>query len=517
MLLDRYHSILVKYLPVLFFGIICVSQSLHAQVEESVPEETQETQASDISTDAVPEEYEWYQYEPGDSASKDTSLPKLPVWSFGLRAGNAGYLGDLNNQQLNPFFGGFHPGIGLMASRHLSRMFETSLEFHYIGLGGGDGTRNFTANGLEFTGNITLNITRSFSTALALKRKLNLYAFFGTGFNFFNATISGGTESIAPVKSTELVLVTGFTAGYRISPKIEAGLVFSYRYVNSDRLDALASPYTGNDGYTLLGLMARFQIAKTSQKEEDIVARLRKEMLAYMTKDSDEDGVPDYLDKDNNTAPGLEVGSRGMVLDTDGDGIADALDADPFTPPGTPVDANGMPSDRDGDGVPDYRDSEPDSGEKQIVNFQGKTIVKKEKHKPEPVSGADSDLIKRVLSAWNLSLIRFSPGSYLVSEKYYQGLSELAFMMQAQPDMRARVIGHTDTQGSQNQNEKLALNRAQEIVRIMHEVYGIEKNRFVAEAAVDKQPLNQGTLAPKDPGANRRAEIRILLKGVEIK
>ena len=129
----------------------------------------------------------------------------------------------------------------------------------------------------------------------------------------------------------------------------------------------------------------------------------------------------------------------------------------------------------------------------------------------------EGDLVKRVLSAWNLSLIRFAPGSFLVAEKYYQGLSELAFMMQAQPDMKAKVIGHTDTQGNAKTNEKLAMNRALEIIRIMKEVYGIEGNRFQAEAAIDTQPLNQGSAPLKDSGANRRAEIRIILKGNEIK
>ncbi len=506
----------VVLLQVFLIGLLGISaHSLYAQVEEAPVTEPPAESISPSPT--VPEEYDWYQYEPGDSLQADTSLPKLPVWSFGIRAGNAGYLGDLNNQQLNPFFGGFHPGIGAMATRHLSRMFETSLEFHYLGFGGSDGTRNFSASGLEFTGNITFNITRSFSGAKALQRKLNLYTFLGTGFHFFSATVSGGTEVISPVKSTELVLATGITAGYRISPKLEAGLIFSYRYLNSDRLDALANPFTGNDSYTLLGLMARFQIARPSAKEEDIVARLRKEMLAYMTKDGDEDGVPDYLDKDNTTPAGMEVGSRGTALDTDGDGIPDAQDADPFTPQDTPVDEKGMPSDRDGDGVPDYRDAEPDSGTKEIVNYQGKTIQKKEKKSVAPPPQMEGDLIKRVLSAWNLSLIRFAPGSFLVAEKYYQGLSELAFMMQAQPDMKAKVIGHTDTQGNAKTNEKLAMNRAQEIIRIMQEVYGIPANRFQPEAAIDTQPLNQGAAPLKDPGANRRVEIRILLNGSEIK
>lgn len=495
---------------ILLFACLFVSRA-HAQTEEGEPAPPPE----EVPSPAVPAEYEWYQYQPGDSLGADTGLPRLPVWSFGLRAGNAGYLGELNPQQMNLFSGGFHPGIGLMATRHLSRFFETSLEFYYIGLGGGNGTRNFSGSGLEATGNITLNITRSFSGEKSLRRKLNLYAFLGTGFMLFNTEASGGTEPPAAVTSTELVLATGFTAGYRIRPSWETGLTFSYRYLNSDRVDGTASPYSGNDGYILLGLNIRYSINRASAKDEDVVARLKREMLAYMTPDSDGDGVPDYLDKDNTTAPGTVVGVGGLALDTDGDGIPDTRDADPITPPGTEVDEKGMPADRDGDGVPDYRDAEPDSGGPAIVNYQGKAVRQKEKIKTEKTSGPDSDLVRRVLAAWNLSLIRFAPGSALVEEKYYQGLSELAFMMQSQPDMRARVIGHTDPQGNLRQNEELAKRRADEVVRILSEIYGIEKKRLQAEASADRQPLSARKGA--DDGANRRVEIRILLNGSEIR
>lgn len=505
----------------LFFRCVVLVFLMNARIVLAQAEEQRSSETTNPNSEGVipmsSQEYEWYQYVPGDSLIPDTGLPKLPVWSFGFRGGNVGYLGDLNAQQANPFSGGFQPGIGLMATRHLSKMFETSLEFHYIGLNGGQEGIAFSGSGMEFTGNVTLNITRSFSGANALKRKLNFYTFLGTGFLFFNSTLTGSPEPVLPVKSTELVLATGISAGYRITPKLEAGAVFSYRYLNSDRLDGFANPYTGNDSYTLLGLSLRYSISKPSIKEEDIVSRLKKEMLAYMTVDTDGDGVPDYLDKDNTTPAGIEVGSRGRALDTDGDGIADAQDTDPFTPPGTAVDEKGMPSDRDGDAVPDYRDSEPDSKEKQIVNFQGKAIIQKEKVKPNQAPDTNTDMIRRVLSTWNLSLIRFAPGSFLVEEKYYQGLSEMAFLMQAQPDIQARVIGHTDTQGNARQNDQLARQRAEEVLRIMTEIYGIDKSRFSAEAASDKQPLNQGGQSSKDTGANRRVEIRIVFKGTEIR
>jgi OOP family OmpA-OmpF porin len=60
-----------------------------------------------------------------------------------------------------------------------------------------------------------------------------------------------------------------------------------------------------------------------------------------MLKDSDGDGVPDYLDKEPNTPNGARVDSHGRTLDSDGDGIPDHLDKCPFAP--GPASNNGCP------------------------------------------------------------------------------------------------------------------------------------------------------------------------------
>ena len=51
-----------------------------------------------------------------------------------------------------------------------------------------------------------------------------------------------------------------------------------------------------------------------------------------MLKDSDGDGIPDYLDKEPNTPADARVGTDGVTLDSDGDGLADHLDKCPFLP-----------------------------------------------------------------------------------------------------------------------------------------------------------------------------------------
>ncbi|MDN3205109.1 OmpA family protein [Algoriphagus sediminis] len=61
-----------------------------------------------------------------------------------------------------------------------------------------------------------------------------------------------------------------------------------------------------------------------------------------MLKDSDGDGVPDYLDTEPNTPAGARVNSMGATIDSDGDGIPDHLDNCPFLP--GPASQNGCPT-----------------------------------------------------------------------------------------------------------------------------------------------------------------------------
>ena len=124
--------------------------------------------------------------------------------------------------------------------------------------------------------------------------------------------------------------------------------------------------------------------------------------------DSDGDGVPDYLDKCPDTPTGVKVDAmvvlliqmvmvfriilinvlilhhgvkvdaNGCPLDSDGDGVPDYLDKCPNTPTGVKVDASGCPLDSDGDGVPDYLDKCPNTPKGTKVDANGCPVMKEE-------------------------------------------------------------------------------------------------------------------------------------------
>ncbi len=64
--------------------------------------------------------------------------------------------------------------------------------------------------------------------------------------------------------------------------------------------------------------------------------------MKNLLKDSDNDGVIDALDQEEDTQNGCPVDTRGVSLDSDGDGVKDYDDKEPYTPRGYPVDPNGV-------------------------------------------------------------------------------------------------------------------------------------------------------------------------------
>jgi len=177
-----------------------------------------------------------------------------------------------------------------------------------------------------------------------------------------------------------------------------------------------------------------------------------------MLRDSDGDGVPDYLDKEPNTPAGARVDSHGRTLDSDGDGIPDHLDECPFVP--GPAANNGCPVEDDEDREVDFF--------RQAIN----------------------DGYVNVYFAFDSS----RPLGYSAAAAHY-----VANFMQRNPGVNIEIKGYADEIGPEDYNMRLSERRAR-AVRDLIVAAGIDAGRLTVQGygedtSVDKRSSEARQLA----------------------
>lgn len=177
-----------------------------------------------------------------------------------------------------------------------------------------------------------------------------------------------------------------------------------------------------------------------------------------MLKDSDGDGVPDYLDKEPNTPAGARVSSTGSTLDSDGDGTPDHMDKCPFQP--GPASSNGCP---------------PAEVEREEVDYLKKAI---------------NDGYVNVYYAFDSD----KPLGYSVSAANY-----VANFLKRNPGVKVEIKGYADELGPEDYNIKLSEKRAKAVYDLLI-ASGIDAGRlsfkgYGEDTSVDKSSADARQMA----------------------
>ncbi len=98
--------------------------------------------------------------------------------------------------------------------------------------------------------------------------------------------------------------------------------------------------------------------------------------------------------------------------------------------------------------------------------------------------------------------IEFEKNKASVQPDFLPHISQIAALMAENPNMRLRIVGHTDASGSESYNESLSFNRARAVMQ--HLIYGhsVQTNRLIAEGRGEYQPRYEDRMDPR----NRRVE-----------
>ena len=110
--------------------------------------------------------------------------------------------------------------------------------------------------------------------------------------------------------------------------------------------------------------------------------------------------------------------------------------------------------------------------------------------------------------------INFDFDSYKLRPESKSPLDEVAVMMKAFPEMRIKIIGHTDDRGSDEYNLTLSQNRAKSVAKYLNSK-GVAMDRMETEGFGEKYPIDTNDT---EEGCfnNRRVEIEVLNVGLQL-
>lgn len=230
----------------------------------------------------------------------------------------------------------------------------------------------------------------------------------------------------------------------------------------------ISNGYYGTNGTWWTGTIGlNFYLGKAEQHADWYIAADKyatKEELATqingikdMLKDSDGDGVPDYLDKEPNTPVGARVNSAGVTLDSDGDGTPDHVDKCPFLP--GPASTAGCP-------VEEIREE---------IDYMKKAI---------------NDGYVNVYYAFDSD----KPLGYSVSAAQY-----VSNFMKRNPGVKVEIKGFADELGPEDYNMKLSESRAKAVYDLLISS-GVDASRlsfkgYGEDTSVDKASADARQMA----------------------
>lgn len=152
------------------------------------------------------------------------------------------------------------------------------------------------------------------------------------------------------------------------------------------------------------------------------IAELDKRIgdLETMMNDADKDGVPDYLDVENNSIAGVAVDTKGRMVDINKNGVPDELE-----------------------------------------KFMANTYVDKA-NISETIAGANADMIKRLINEGYVTTY-FDTNKTNPTNVSTEGIDFMLTYLRNNPSASIDIVGHADEIGKTAHNDKLSIDRANNV------------------------------------------------------
>lgn len=101
--------------------------------------------------------------------------------------------------------------------------------------------------------------------------------------------------------------------------------------------------------------------------------------------------------------------------------------------------------------------------------------------------------------------IYFDSGKDFVKPESYGALRDIANVLKENPDIRVKIVGHTDNDGDDKLNLDLSKRRAESVKNELNKTFGIEASVMETDGVGENHPLVPN-LSPEGKAKNRRVE-----------
>jgi OOP family OmpA-OmpF porin len=227
------------------------------------------------------------------------------------------------------------------------------------------------------------------------------------------------------------------------------------------------------------------------------IGLITTQMVQVQNTDRDGDGIPDEVDQCPDVAEdldGFDDIDGCPDFDNDKDGIYDAQDQCPAVPEDRDgfMDTDGCPDyDNDKDGIPDSVDNCPNNPE-TVNGFKDQ-------------DGCPDEKPQEIKQTLILKGVNFKTASAELLEESYYVLETVFNSLEAYPEIRIEIGGHTDNQGSNDYNLALSYDRAKSVMEYFV-MRGINQSRVIARGYGKDRPIASNA-TPEGRAKNRRVEV----------
>lgn len=378
-------------------------------------------------------------------------------WSVEFNVGRA--------NPLEPFGDGFISNVGLkktafknfnffrIGTRYMfGRNFGLNLGLYHEGIKGFNKKNDIKFDNKQY--GVNLSVVLGLGRILKLQEissNFNVYVY--TGFLFSNFEIDYTYDSL---KEINFGYNFGITPMYRLNEYMSIKTDFSFHnYLSQHRTWDGMSYNSGLDSKLFnysVGMIfyldnnkehADWYVKEYKDLQNDKIISLDKRLgdVEVMMNDVDRDGVMDYLDFENNTPGGVKVDTRGRSIDENNNGVPD-----------------------------DMEKKRGDNSEK--INFSLE-------------NDAFASLLEKGLINIFYNLNEYKPNTSSVSNVYM-----LSKYLQTNKQIKIKLIGYTDSTGSNDFNKELSRRRVAYIKsfliqkgidegRVFIQPHGVENDGFV--------------------------------------